>query len=43
MEYERGLAGGIAARLPIDLVAVTGIEHAVIVGFYVWVPHSRTP
>ncbi len=37
MEDERGLAGGIAARLPIDLVPVTGIEHPVIVGFYVLV------
>jgi hypothetical protein len=33
MEDERGLAGGIAARLPIDLVPVTGIEHAAIVWF----------
>src|SRR5580693_7837392 len=37
MQDERGLAGGIAARLPIDLVPVTGIEHPVVVGFYVWV------
>src|SRR6266853_1359311 len=37
MEDQRGLTGGIAARLPIDLVPVTGIEQAVIVGFYVWV------
>jgi hypothetical protein len=43
MEDERGLAGGIAARLPIDLVPVTGIEHAVLVGFYLWVQfgHGR--
>jgi len=37
MKDERGLAGGIAARLPIDLVAVTGIKHPVIVGFNIWI------
>jgi hypothetical protein len=43
MEDERGLAGRIAARLPIDLVPATGVEHTVIVGFYVWVQsfHGR--
>lgn len=37
MKDERGLAGGIAARLPIDLVPVTGIKHPVIVGFNIWI------
>src|ERR1700723_3713421 len=35
MKNEGGLASRIAARLPIDLVPVTGIEHPMIVGFYV--------
>ena len=34
MEDKRRLTGGIAARLPIDLVPITGIEPAVVVGFY---------
>ena len=41
MEDERGLASGIAARLPIDLVPVTDIEHAMIVWFYIWVQFAH--
>ena len=32
-----GLAGGIAARLPIELVPVTGLEHSVIVALNIWI------
>jgi hypothetical protein len=32
VDDERGLALGVAADLPVDEVAVTGVEHAVLVG-----------
>jgi len=37
MEHERRLAGGIAARFPIQLVPITGVEHSVIVGLNIWI------
>jgi hypothetical protein len=37
VEHERGLAGCISARLPIDLIPITNIEHSVLVGFNIWI------
>jgi hypothetical protein len=31
VDDERGLAAGVAADLPVDEVAVAGVEHAVVV------------
>src|SRR5262245_13496889 len=33
MQIERGFAGGVAATLPVHLVAVTHVEHAAVVRF----------
>jgi hypothetical protein len=37
VEHERGLAGWISAGLPIDLIPITNIEHAVLVRFNIWI------
>jgi hypothetical protein len=37
MDYERRLAGGIAARFPVDEIAVAHIEHPLVVRLSRWV------
>jgi hypothetical protein len=37
VEHERGLAGWISARVPLELIPITNIEHSVLVGFNIWI------
>jgi hypothetical protein len=37
VHYDRGLAGRIAARFPVDEVPFSDLQHAAAIGFDVWI------